>query len=114
MPAQAGSSTPFSPQRHRVTEKFKTVDFAFLCASVSLWWLLQFLNRHSERRFRPRNRPVERVTLDRFSPGFRDQAHQVVPPQALRSGRSRIVVNLFLDNGAVNIVGSEPQRYLRN
>src|ERR1019366_4686798 len=57
---------------------------------------------------------VERVALDRLAPRFRDQAHQGVPPQPLRSGSSRIVVNLFLDDGAVNIVGSKAQRYLRN
>ena len=28
----------FSPQRHRVTEEFQLLFF--LCASVSLWWIL--------------------------------------------------------------------------
>src|SRR5258708_10928764 len=71
------------------------------------------LYRHSKRRFRPRNRPVERVALNRFAPGFLDQTHQVVPLQPLGSSRSRIVVNLFLDHRAVNIVGPEAQRDLR-
>src|ERR1017187_5042869 len=88
--------------------------------SVCFYWVLDTrywvlsLHRHRKRGLRPCNRTVERVALDRFAPGFLDQAHQIVSPQALRSGRSRIVVDLFLDHCAVNIVGSEAQRYLRN
>src|SRR6267378_2522415 len=62
--------------------------------------------------FGPRNGPVERVALDRLAPGFLDQPHQIVPPQPLGSGRTRIVINLFLDHRAVNIVSSEAQRDL--
>src|ERR1039457_2922287 len=85
----------------------------FYWVLVTRYWVLS-LHRHRKRSLRPCNRTVKCVALDRFAPGFRDQAHQIVPPQALRSSRSRIVVDLFLDHGPVNIVGSEAQRYLRN
>ena len=52
------------------------------------------------------------LALERLAPRFRDQAHQVVPPQTLRSRRAGIVVNLFLDDCAVEIVGSTPCAWL--
>src|ERR1019366_4060547 len=95
-------SSQFSVLRERLERKtLRTENFLHL-------------HRYGKRSFRPCDRPVERVALDRFAPGFLDQAHQVVPPQTLGSGCSRIVVNLFLNHSAVNIVGSEAQGDLRN
>ena len=54
------------------------------------------------------------VALDGLASGFADQAHQFLAAHALRSGRAGIVVDLFFDHRAVDVVGAEAQRDLRN
>src|SRR5712692_4094196 len=66
------------------------------------------------RELRPVNRPVERVALNRLAPRFADQPLELGAGSELRRGCAGVVVNLLLDDGAVNVVRAEAQRDLRN
>src|SRR5580704_7712310 len=99
------SQTTALPREATEIQGETTVLCTFVPPVVKVW----SLHRHSERRFRASNRPVERVALNRFAPRFFYQPHQVMPLQPLGSGRSRVVVNLFLDDSTVNIVGPEAE-----
>src|SRR5712692_5724387 len=63
---------------------------------------------------RPVNRPVERVALNRLAPRFADQPLELGAGGELRGGGAGVVVDLFLDDGAVNVVRAKAQRDLRS
>src|ERR1700675_4842257 len=108
-PEVSHSSQTTALLKRRPRSRGKPWSSVYLCAPVVKVWSL---HRHSERRFRASNRPVERVALNRFAPGFFYQQHQVMPLQPLGRGCSRVVVNLFLDDSTVNVVGPEAERNL--
>src|ERR1019366_4044815 len=90
---------------------------AFLRVPLCTLWstvLASSLNGYGERSLRPRDRPVQRVALNRFAARFRDQTDQIMPSQSLGCRRARVVVDLFFHHRAVNIIGPEAQRNLRN
>src|SRR5258706_16459068 len=55
---------------------------------------------------------IKSVPLDRFATGFTNQTDQLLASHTLRRGSAGIVVNLLLDDRAVEVVGTETQRDL--
>src|SRR6476646_2943384 len=68
---------------------------------------LIFLHGDREGGFRPRDRTIHRVALDGLTAGFADEAFEILANHALRSGSAGVVINLFLNHRAVDIVGAE-------
>jgi len=52
--------------------------------------------------------------INRFATSFADQTHKILAMHALRCGGAGIVIDLFLDHCAVNVIGAETERDLRN
>ena len=50
------------------------------------------------------NCPIKCVALHRFAPRFPNQTNKFFTPQTLARGRTRVVVNLLFNNGAIEIV----------
>ena len=55
-----------------------------------------------------------RVALHRLSAGFADQPHQFAAAQVLAGGRAGVVIDAFLHQRSVDIVGAEALRDLRD
>src|SRR5438067_9496806 len=60
------------------------------------------------------HRPIHRVSLKRFPSSLRNQPNQIRPPHTLRSSRPGVMVDLLLDDRAINVVRPKPQRDLRH
>ena len=54
------------------------------------------------------------VAFDRFPARFGNEPNQILAAHALRRGGAGVVVNLFLDDGAIDVVGAEAERDLRD
>ena len=59
-------------------------------------------------------RAVQRVPLHRLAAGFADQLQQFRAAQALHRGGAGIVIDPLFHDGAVDVVGAEAQRDLRD
>src|SRR5215813_3860898 len=58
------------------------------------------------------DRIVERIALDRFTPGIANQLLNLISSHALTRRRTSAVNNSFLDDGSVEIIRAELQRDL--
>src|SRR5438309_10968857 len=68
------------------------------------------LDRNRDGGLGPRHRAIQRIALDRFPSCFGDQANQIFASHALGCGGAGVVINLFFDYGAVDVVRAEAQR----
>ena len=60
------------------------------------------------------HRTVGRIPLFRLAAGLANKAQQFLAPHVLLGGGAGIVVNLLFHDSAVDVVGAEPLRNLRN
>ena len=72
------------------------------------------LHQNGEGGLGPLHRAVERIALDRFAASLADQLQQLAAAQSLGGGGAGIVVDPLFDDRAVEIVGAESQRDLRD
>src|ERR1035438_3909197 len=57
---------------------------------------------------------VERIPLYGDSAGLGDEAAEILAGHALRRGGAGVVIDLLLDDGAVQVIGAKAKRNLRN
>ena len=74
----------------------------------------KLLNGDDKAVFGARHGVVQRVALHRNAPSLGNQAAKFLARHALRRGGAGVVINLLLDDRAVQIVGAKAKRYLRN
>src|SRR6266850_3014949 len=70
--------------------------------------------RRERRQLRAVHRAIERIALDGDAPSRANQAFQFIARRELGSFRSRVVINLFFHDRAIQIVRAKAQRNLRD
>src|SRR5215470_6209725 len=67
------------------------------------------LNRDGDRCLRAGHGAIEGIALDGLAPSLANEADKFLTPHALRRGGSGIVVDLFFNDSAIDIVCAETQ-----